>query len=220
MPGLASFSTSSPQLLCTQTLSLEGGIPGVPMKTLLKTITTLENRSGAWACVALATFALALCLVWTATPIAAQTAGEGSLEGTVMDNTGAVIPHAAVTITNDATGIKTVSEASSAGFFDIAPVLPGSYTVEVSAKGFKTLVQDNVVIDAMQVRTISPKLEIGVRDTDGYGHRCAAGARYCRRDHRHDRRKLNLYQPAHSDERKPARSHGLRSSHAGRAECQ
>ena len=131
------------------------------MKTLLKTITTLENRSGAWACVALATFALALCLVWTATPIAAQTAGEGSLEGTVMDNTGAVIPHAAVTITNDATGIKTVSEASSAGFFDIAPVLPGTYTVEVSAKGFKSLVQDNVVIDAMQVRTISPVLTIG-----------------------------------------------------------
>ena len=131
------------------------------MKTLLKSITTLENRSGAWACVALATFALALCLVWTAMPAAAQTAGEGSLEGTVMDSTGAVVPHASVTITNNATGIKTVSEASSAGFFNIAPVLPGTYTLQISAKGFKTLVQDNVVVDALQTRTVSPMLAVG-----------------------------------------------------------
>jgi hypothetical protein len=131
------------------------------MKTLLKSITTLENRSGAWACVALAMLALALCLVVTAMPAAAQTAGEGSLEGTVVDSTGAVVPHASVTITNNATGIKTVSEASSAGFFNIAPVLPGTYTVQVTAKGFKALVQDDVVVDAMQVRTVSPVLSIG-----------------------------------------------------------
>jgi hypothetical protein len=131
------------------------------MKTLLKPITTLENRSATWACVALAMFALALCLVGTAMPAAAQTAGEGSIEGTVTDTTGAVIPHAAVTITNNATGIKTSIDASSAGFFTIAPVLPGTYTVQVVAKGFKTLVQDNVVVDALQVRAISPQLEVG-----------------------------------------------------------
>ncbi len=131
------------------------------MKTLLKSITTLENCSGAWACVALAILALVLCCALTTMPAAAQTAGEGSLEGTVMDSTGAVVPHAAVTITNNATGIKTVSEASSAGFFNIAPVLPGTYTLEISAKGFKSLVQDNVVVDAMQVRTVSPVLTIG-----------------------------------------------------------
>ncbi len=131
------------------------------MKTILKSITTLEICSGALACVALAMLALALCLVVTATPAAAQTAGEGSLEGTVMDTTGAVVPHASVTITNTATGIKTVSDASSAGFFNISPVLPGTYTLEITAKGFKTLVQDNVVVDAMQLRTVSPVLSIG-----------------------------------------------------------
>ena len=130
------------------------------MKTLLNSITTLENRSGAWVCVAIAMLALALCLV-TSMPVAAQTAGEGSLEGTVLDTTGAVIPHANVTITNNATGIKTSIEASSAGFFSISPVLPGTYTVQVTAKGFKTLVQDNVVVDALQTRAISPQLEVG-----------------------------------------------------------
>src|SRR5208283_1787943 len=131
------------------------------MKTLLKSITTLENRSGAWAFVALAMLALALCLAVTAMPAAAQTAGEGSLEGTVLDTTGAVIPHATVTITNNATGVKTTTDASSAGFFSIAPVLPGTYTVQVTAKGFKVLVQDNVIVDAMQTRAIGPRLEVG-----------------------------------------------------------
>ncbi|MGA2569354.1 MAG: TonB-dependent receptor [Terracidiphilus sp.] len=102
-----------------------------------------------------------LCLICAALPAAAQTAGEGSIQGTVVDSTGAVIPHATITITNTATGVKTVRESSSAGFFSIAPVLPGTYTVQVTAKGFKALEQDNVVVDALQVRTISPVLAVG-----------------------------------------------------------
>jgi hypothetical protein len=105
--------------------------------------------------------ALALCLAWTALPAAAQTAGEGSVEGTVTDSTGAVVAHATITLINSATGVQSVRDSSSAGFFSIAPVLPGNYTVQISAKGFKTLIQDNVVVDAMQVRTIAPVLSIG-----------------------------------------------------------
>jgi hypothetical protein len=105
--------------------------------------------------------ALVIGLGWQAKPASAQTAGEGSIEGTVTDTSGAVIPHATVTITDNATGVKTVQDSSSAGFFNIAPVLPGTYTVEVSAKGFKTLVQDNVVVDALQIRTITPQLIVG-----------------------------------------------------------
>jgi hypothetical protein len=131
------------------------------MKTLLRPITTLEKCNGVWAIAILAIFALALCLAGTALPAAAQAAGEGSIEGTVMDTTGAVVPHASVTISNVATGQNTVREATSAGFFSVSPVLPGTYTVQVSAKGFKTLVQDNVVVDALQTRTVSPVLTVG-----------------------------------------------------------
>jgi hypothetical protein len=131
------------------------------MKTFSRPNTTLENRNGFRAGIALSMLALVLCLVVTAIPAAAQTAGEGSLEGTVMDSTGAVVPHANVTITNNATGIKTVTDASGAGFFAIAPVLPGTYTLEITARGFKTLVQDNVVVDALQTRTVNPVLTVG-----------------------------------------------------------
>ena len=133
------------------------------MKTLQESIATDKGCSGNFAKAALVLFALALCLVWTAIPATAQTAGEGSIEGTVVDTTGSVIPRATITITNVATGVSAVQYSSSAGFFDIAPVLPGTYTVQVTAKGFKTLVQDNVVVNALQVRTVSPVLSVGTQ---------------------------------------------------------
>jgi len=131
------------------------------MKTFSRQNATLQKRNGMKMCAAFTMFALVLCVVLAALPAAAQTAGEGSLQGTVTDSTGAVIPGATVTITNKATGIATVQKSTSAGFFNIAPVLPGTYTLQVSVKGFETLVQDNVVVDAMQVRTVNPVLSVG-----------------------------------------------------------
>jgi hypothetical protein len=109
-----------------------------------------------WAA-AVAVLALLVCSL----PATAQTAGEGSLEGTVVDSTGAVVPGATITLTSKSTGIQNVRTATSAGFFNISPVLPGNYTVKVEAPGFQTLVQDNVVVDALQTRTIAPVLAVG-----------------------------------------------------------
>jgi hypothetical protein len=126
---------------------------------------TQTNRSAPvgkiWALVAAAGLALTVCLGWNALPAAAQTAGEGTIEGTVTDSTGGVIPGATITITDNATGIQTTHKTTGAGYFSIAPVLPGTYTVKVDAKGFETLVQDNVVVDALQIRTLTLALSVG-----------------------------------------------------------
>jgi hypothetical protein len=90
-----------------------------------------------------------------------QTAGEGTIAGTVRDTTGAVVAGATVTATNAATNIATVRETSSAGSFTIAPVPPGIYSVQVVAKGFKTLRQDNLSVDALGTLNFSPMLTIG-----------------------------------------------------------
>ena len=90
-----------------------------------------------------------------------QTAGDGSLEGTVTDASGAVVANATVTATNVATNVATVRTSSSAGFYSISPVAPGTYTLQVAASGFETLVQDNVVVDALQIRAINPVLKVG-----------------------------------------------------------
>lgn len=112
--------------------------------------------------IAIPVAALLFCVCAMTRLACAQTAGEGSIQGTVSDASGAVIPNATITITNVSTGIKTTSTSSSAGFYSIAPVLPGTYRVEVTAKGFKSLVQENVVVDALQVRTFNPVMSPGV----------------------------------------------------------
>jgi hypothetical protein len=103
----------------------------------------------------------ALCVSWPALQAHAQTAGEGALQGTVTDASGAVIPNATVKITNDATKIEITRTSSSDGYYVISPVRPGTYTVQISASGFKTMVQGNVVVDALQNRVFNLSLSIG-----------------------------------------------------------
>ena len=67
------------------------------MKTNMRKSGSLERRKGIQVSALMAVLALAFSLVLLALPAAAQTAGEGSIEGTVTDSTGAVVPHATVT---------------------------------------------------------------------------------------------------------------------------
>jgi hypothetical protein len=90
-----------------------------------------------------------------------QTGGEGGLQGTITDGSGAVVPHASVTVTNQATGIKTIRESSGTGVFTISPLPPGTYTVDVVHDGFQELVQKNITVDALVVTAFDPKLSIG-----------------------------------------------------------
>jgi Carboxypeptidase regulatory-like domain len=98
-----------------------------------------------------------------ATPVAlkSQTAGEGTISGTVTDSTGAVVPDATLIATNIATNVATVRTSSSAGLFTIAPLPPGTYSLTVEAKGFKTLKQENLAVNALSVLSFSPVLSVG-----------------------------------------------------------
>jgi Carboxypeptidase regulatory-like domain len=102
-----------------------------------------------------------LMLLTRPSALFAQTAGEGTLSGTVTDGSGAAVVGATVTTTNNATNIATTRTSTSAGLFTIAPLLPGTYTVVVSAPGFKVFKQQNLVINALSVATLSPVLSIG-----------------------------------------------------------
>src|SRR3954469_22077766 len=60
------------------------------------------------------------------------------LLGTVTDPTGAVVPHASISVKNVATGLERKAQANEAGDYSI-PLLPiGQYTVTGEAAGFKT----------------------------------------------------------------------------------
>ena len=65
----------------------------------------------------------------------AQTAGEGTISGTVTDSTGAAIPNATVIAINKATNVASQRTSSSSGLFTIAPIPPGTYSLSVEATG-------------------------------------------------------------------------------------
>src|SRR5215468_2993894 len=79
----------------------------------------------------------------------AQIGGAGSIQGAVTDATGAVIPGANVTATNVATAVKTERLTAEAGLYVITPLPPGEYTVSASIAGFRPVVQEKVIVDAL-----------------------------------------------------------------------
>jgi len=64
------------------------------------------------------------------------TISTGAIQGTVTDQSDAVIPGVEVTIRNVATAQTVVRTTSSAGVYNSGPLTPGNYTVSVNAKGF------------------------------------------------------------------------------------
>ena len=61
---------------------------------------------------------------------------DGSLLGTIRDTTGAVVGNAAITITNDATGIVTAVHTDAAGNYLVQSLRVGVYTIHAQAAGF------------------------------------------------------------------------------------
>jgi hypothetical protein len=91
----------------------------------------------------------------------AQTGGEGAIQGTVTDPTGAVVPKATVTATDQASGVATSRDTSSAGLYEITPLIPGIYTVTVSAPGFEATKQENIEVNGLSVTGYNVKLALG-----------------------------------------------------------
>jgi len=106
--------------------------------------------------------ALCLALLVAAGSALAQVGGTGSIEGTVTDPLNAVVADATVTAANVATGAETVRKTTEAGFFVLPLLTAGEYTVTVKAAGFETLTQPHVIVDALAIVPVNPKLKIGM----------------------------------------------------------
>jgi hypothetical protein len=94
-------------------------------------------------------------------PAMAQTGGQGAISGTVTDPSGALVPNATVVASNNGTGVETKRTASSNGLYNISPLIPGTYTVTVTANGFSTFKQENLVVDALSNVGLNVSLKTG-----------------------------------------------------------
>jgi hypothetical protein len=70
-------------------------------------------------------------------PLSAATAGHGVLTGVVTDRTGAVVPHATITATSEATAQSISVKTDMAGKFSLSGLEPGVYTVQAQMPGFQ-----------------------------------------------------------------------------------
>ena len=104
----------------------------------------------------LLTLALAVSLgaLWAQTPT-------GTLQGTIKDPTGAVVPDAKITITNVDTGESRTLNTDATGRYLQPFLLPGNYRITVEKPGFQTLRQENVRLDVAQNRSVDLTLAVG-----------------------------------------------------------
>ena len=87
----------------------------------------------------------------------------GSIEGTVKDAAGALVPGAAIKATNVDTGFSRSATSDSGGAYNIQYLPVGNYKVEVEAAGFKKFLQENLVLTVDQTQSLNVTLAVGAQ---------------------------------------------------------
>jgi len=102
-------------------------------------------------------FTLCVLIVW---PLAAQV-DHASLNGTVADQSGALVENAKVEAVSNATGFRRQVHTGAGGTYQIPGLPVGVYTVTISKEGFKSVDVKDVELFVGQPRTIDAKLMVG-----------------------------------------------------------
>jgi hypothetical protein len=90
-----------------------------------------------------------------------QTAATGQIVGTVLDPSKAAVPQVEVKVTNEATGSTRAVKTNNEGDYTVPLLPPGSYTVTVSATGFKTQTSANVIVQVATTAMVNMRLQLG-----------------------------------------------------------
>ena len=117
------------------------------------------------------------------------------INGTVKDQTGAVLPGVEITVTQTATGAKRTAVTNETGNYVLASLPLGPYMLEASLPGFKTYVQSGIVLQVNASPAINVVLQIGAGCRSGrssgergpcgnaqHRHRNGHGQPACRRN--------------------------------------
>lgn len=105
-------------------------------------------------------FALALLLL----PGITRAQGTASINGTVTDSTGGVIPGVKITVVNRATGAVRTGESNGAGVYTISSVVPGVYDISVEKNGLKTVKYAGVILTVDQALTLDSSMEVSQQE--------------------------------------------------------
>ncbi len=115
-----------------------------------------------WRLAALAGFLFAFMLLGQL-PAMSQVASS-MLAGTVYDTSGAVIPGAKIALKSALTNVTSSTTSNEVGYFSFPMIPPGTYTVTVSATGFNTWEQREIVLNSNQTKNL-PHIALKVAGT-------------------------------------------------------
>ncbi len=93
--------------------------------------------------------------------IARAQVDQGTINGTVADSSGGVIPGATVTLTDNATGLTLTRSTNGSGFYSFTPIKIGMYTISVTSPNFARVVQQNIHVNVSQVVSVNVTLKPG-----------------------------------------------------------
>src|SRR5271168_785013 len=88
----------------------------------------------------------ALAILFLFAPLASGQGSDAIVTGNVLDSTGAVIPAAAITATNENTGVRTMVTSNASGVYLFAALPPGDYRITAGKEGFKQLVLNKTTL--------------------------------------------------------------------------
>ncbi len=111
---------------------------------------------------------LFLCLLafWAfLAPAGAHAQGLGSISGSVLDSSGAVVPGATVIATQNATGVQTKAVANGSGGYVFPALPPAGYDLTFTADGFASFAQHGITLQANQALTVNASLNAGATST-------------------------------------------------------
>lgn len=101
---------------------------------------------------------LSFCLL---AGLANAQSASSTINGLVVDNTGAVVPGANVTITNQGTGVKIETQTNSQGAFSMTGLSSGTYEVTVIKEGFNKYTERDIFVGPTVVRSVNASLTVG-----------------------------------------------------------
>jgi hypothetical protein len=105
------------------------------------------------------TFLLILSLLWVSPAIAQSPTA--TINGIVLDPSGAAIVGAQIVVVSDATGVQYTTKANGEGIYVVPNLPPGPYRIQVSNSGFKTIIKSGIVIHVQDALAINFTLPVG-----------------------------------------------------------
>jgi hypothetical protein len=85
----------------------------------------------------------------------------GSISGVVLDPDAKSMPGAEIIVLNDLTGVRYVDSTNSEGIYAVPNLPPGSYRIQVSKVGFKSIIKPDIVLNVQDALSINFTLPIG-----------------------------------------------------------